>query len=514
MTTDPDVPRRFAPTVVRGASLISSGYLLTQLITLGSYVILARLAGPAVFGAVAAAWLLIGVGTLFSESGMSAALIQRDNRLDEAAATAVLSTFLGGMALSLIALALSPLVGLYFHSSQIGLLAAALSGVLLINAATVVPDALMRRRFSVVRRVVIDPLNAFIYGLAGVVALSAGMGAWGLIIAIYAAGCFRAVAVWVANRWLPDFHKASFGMWRELASYARHVVASQILRRVGDVATTAVIGRILGTTMLGQYRFGWRMANQVGMPVAVGGMFVLLPAFARMATDTERLRAAFLRSARLLSLLVLPISFALIPLGEPLTVALLGEPWREAGHVLAALTGVTAALPFITLGNELFKAVNRPDLLPRVTLVRTVGMLLSIAVVVPLGVVGVASGMSIAFLLAALYGLRHVAQVLTVSAGLLAAQFAAPALASAVMALGLFVFVGLTTSEDQAPLIRATWLVTSILLGTTAYFGIIVTFSKTAAEELKSVLHILRRSRSTGLGADVSTAADTAPEKP
>ena len=42
----------------------------------------------------------------------------------------------------------------------IGCAFAALSGVLFLNAVTVVPDALMRRRFSYVRLMIVDPLNA------------------------------------------------------------------------------------------------------------------------------------------------------------------------------------------------------------------------------------------------------------------------------------------------------------------------------------------------------------------
>ena len=75
--------------VVRGAGITGAGVLLTQVITFASYIVLARLAGPAVFGTFAAAWTLVGFSTIFVESGMSAALIQRRDRLEEAASTAV-----------------------------------------------------------------------------------------------------------------------------------------------------------------------------------------------------------------------------------------------------------------------------------------------------------------------------------------------------------------------------------------------------------------------------------------
>ena len=88
---------------------------------------------------------------------MSAALIERQDRLEETAATATVATFAAGVALSLLALTLSPIVRFYFHSQDVGLVAAALSGRLLLNAAVVVPDALLLRRFSFLRTNVVDP---------------------------------------------------------------------------------------------------------------------------------------------------------------------------------------------------------------------------------------------------------------------------------------------------------------------------------------------------------------------
>jgi O-antigen/teichoic acid export membrane protein len=250
-------------------------------------------------------------------------------------------------------------VGLYFSSREIGLLSAALSGVLLVNAATVVPDALMRRRFAYARRIVVDPVNATVYGIAAAVALSLGMEAWGLVFAKYIAGIVRVSTVWIFNRWLPDLRKASFEMWRELASYARHVALSELLREIGGVANTALIGRFLGIAPLGSCQFGWRMATQAAVPLA-SSAYMLLPAFARIAHDRDRFQHAFHRSVRLLLTLVLPASFALLLLGEQVGVTLLGERWREAGRVLTALAGVTLALPLLVLATEVFKAANRP----------------------------------------------------------------------------------------------------------------------------------------------------------
>jgi hypothetical protein len=107
-----------------------------------------------VFGTLAAGWTIVGVSAFLAKSGMSAALIQRQGRLEETAATATVATFAGGVALSLPALALSPIVGFYFHGRHVGLVAGARGRAL--HERRVVPDALLRRRFSFLRTSVVD----------------------------------------------------------------------------------------------------------------------------------------------------------------------------------------------------------------------------------------------------------------------------------------------------------------------------------------------------------------------
>jgi len=182
----PPPPPSLRRITVRGAKLAFSGYILSQLGLFGVYVVLARLISPREFGVYAAASVVTGVGSLFAESGMMSALIRRADRIDEAASTAFYSLLLGGVLLSASALALAPAVGLFFGSARVEALSAALSGLLLLRALTVVPDALLQRRFSYARRVAVDPLGALAFAAASIISCANGAGGWGLVAGAYA----------------------------------------------------------------------------------------------------------------------------------------------------------------------------------------------------------------------------------------------------------------------------------------------------------------------------------------
>jgi O-antigen/teichoic acid export membrane protein len=250
-------PRNLTRTVLRGVGFAGGGYLLSQTITFATYLALARLTTPGEFGKFAAGSIVIGVGTLFAESGMLAALIHRRDRLAEAANTALVATVLAGFGMGVLALALSPVIGFLFHSREIALVAAAMSGYLVLRQMTVVPDALLQRRFSFIRRGIVEPAAVVAFGLTAVVACAEGSGVWGLVLGTYASVALQVLLSWSLVGWRPNLRLVSLRMWGELVQFGRHVVAGEFVRRSTAEISTVLIGRFLGAAALDRSRPSW-----------------------------------------------------------------------------------------------------------------------------------------------------------------------------------------------------------------------------------------------------------------
>ena len=482
-----EVPPDLTRAVVRGAGVASVLQLASQVIALGFYIAMARLTTPAVFGTFAAAIILVGVTGLFAESGMQAAVVQRRERVEEAAATAVVATLAGGALLSLVALVAAIPIGLYFHSREIGVVAASLAGLLFLNAAPLVPAAIMQRRFMALRRSLLEPITTASYGLATTIALAAGLGVWGFVVGSYASTVARTVAAWLFVGWSPNLRKASFAMWRELAGFGRHLVASEFLREITDVGTTALLGHFLGTAPLGYYRAGARLANQAASPIITASITMLLPAFARIAHEEERLRAAAMRALRMQSVLVFPLSLAFIPLGERIVVTLLGERWHTAGIVVAALAGLMFSLPPMQIAAEVFKGVGRPEFVGRQALVAATGALAAIAAALPFGVEAAAVGVSIAALIVALYSAAALARLLRISLRRMLLELAPQTIASLAMAGILLGLNGVLAAGDTT-LERIGVLAVEALVGGISYLAILRVIQPPLVHELRGVV--------------------------
>jgi O-antigen/teichoic acid export membrane protein len=493
---EPDIePTNLSDTVVRGAGLAGTGFVLAQVITLGSYLVLSRLATPEDFGVFAAGAVIVSTGLVFAESGMLAAIIHRPGPIDAAASTAVVSTCAAGLGLCLLSLATAPLLGHFFGSTQIGEIAAVMSGVLLLRSTMIVPAALLQRRFSFLRRVVIEPVGAMALGAAAIVACANGLGAWGLVIGYYAAAVADVLLSWTLVRWRPRLHLVSIALWRELVRYGRFMVASTVIERASQQVPTLLLGRFVNTNALGQFRYADRIAATPFSLIVQAGSYVLFPAFARITNDRERFRAGLLRSLGLMCALAFPLGFLLIPLGVPAAVLLFGHPWREAGYAAMALAMVPAAGTPISFASEAFKADGKPSTLTGVHIVLAIASTLAMIALLPFGLVGVSGGISVGMTVGAIYALVRVHRRIGLRSAGIVRAILPPAAAAVLMAAALLPVEFLVVDAASQPISKGLALLgAEALAGLALYAVALRVFAPAMIHDLTSLItRLIRR---------------------
>jgi O-antigen/teichoic acid export membrane protein len=485
-------PRHLTGTVVRGVGLAGSGYLISQVVNLAIYLVLARLATPTDFGQLAAGAVVVLAGISLADSGLNAAVIQRRDRIEEAASTALIAVVLSGILFTAAALAISPLIGHLFGSHEVTLVAAASSGWILIRSFAIIPDAMLQRRFSFLRRMVIDPLGIVVFGAVAIATTAAGMGVWGLVLGSYAQYTTMSVSSWVLGGWRPQLRLASVGMWRELVSFGRHVMTSNMVARISGVLSTAIIGRIFGTDTLGQFRYSNRVVSSPLGALMNAGSYVLYPALSRISDDARRFERGFLRSVRLTCATAMPLSFILLPLGVPLALVAFGSQWREAGELISAMFAYSGARAFISTTRETFKASGRSEGLPRIQAVSfglTLGLILAWSW---LGPIGVGVGVSLSSIGTAVYATRAVAPVSGVPVRRIVAEIWPPVAASAVMAGAVFLAQLVVEPQAHGTAMGLMLLVGEGLLGAAVYIGALTVVAPSTVRELREIVRHLR----------------------
>jgi hypothetical protein len=126
-----------------------------------------------------------------------------------------------------------------------------------------------------------------------------------------------------------------------------------------------------------------------------------------------------------------------------------------------------------------------------------VGSVFFMVAFLPLGIVGVAGGFSLAYALAAVVALRGVGRVLVLPLTKIFTELLRPALASVAMLLALTLFVRfVATVDNKSALSQLAWLAAEVLLAMVSYGAILAVIAPSAVAELKQALRTLVRFRS------------------
>ncbi len=489
-----DAPRTaYGRIAARGGLIALVGFGGSQLVTLLTYVVLARLILPSQLGVFAAGSLITGVGLLFAESGMLAALLTRRERFEEAANTAFVWNVVSGCGLALLSLGVSPLVGVVFRHRGVVGVSAALSGILWLRALSIVPDAILQRRLSFLRRVVIDPLAMVAFGVVAISTTSTGAGVWGLVLASYASTSTRAIGTWSFARWRPHPRAASMALWREIIAFSRSVLLSEIIRHGVANLDVLLIGRFAGAASLGQYRYGQRVASQPGGAWVAAGAYVVLPIFSRFSDDVQRLRAACLRVLRWMAIVLFPVALSLSALGPTITTLVFGREWRAAGWALMALAGVSIGLAVVSVASETFKVLGRPGELPKVHAVSAVASAGCMLALLPLGMIGVAGGLSLGWCIVAAYAIKRMQAVVGLPAKAVLHTLVLPLLVGAAVSLiGYVADTGVVHADRHGAVIGLIALSAELLAMWTVYAAVLTMIDRDLRRALLSGLRWLR----------------------
>jgi PST family polysaccharide transporter len=312
---------------VSGFIWIFSGSAVQSLLRIGVLVVLARLLSPTEFGLVGAATVVISLADVFSQLGVSPAIVQRPDLDDTHISAGFTVSLLLGLVTGLLVAALSPWLARAFNINALTPIIAALALSFPLRGCSVVAEALLQRamRFRAIAGVTIA---SFILGYAFVSVTLAllGWGVWSLVFGQLTQTLFMTGGYLYYAR-----HSLALSLNRPAMGQLLHFGTGISVSRIGNYialnADNFIVGRYLGASALGfysrAYQFLMQPTNLIGSVVDR----VLFPAMVSVQNDREKLTRGYRRCVALSAMITLPLSALLIVLAPDIIRLLLGQKW-------------------------------------------------------------------------------------------------------------------------------------------------------------------------------------------
>lgn len=343
---------------LRAAKWNYIGVVFRVVIQLIAQIVLARFLGPAEFGYYALCFMVVGVGYLLAEMGLSSALIQTrsltSNDIQRVWTLLVISGLLWAGLLAAVAEQLALLLGnpeaaAYLRFAAIPLFLQVIASVAL---------ALLRKSLDF-KRIQLAQLTGMIVGQVFV----------GFTLAVILHTAWAMLWAWLVQlliSWILMFTTVRHRLipaWPQginhLSWFGARALTTNIANWLIENLDNLLVARFFGARSLGFYAVSYNLVRYPTNHLVTTLQSVLFPTSAAIQNDPSALRAAYLATLSLVAVVTVPVFISAAILAEPLILVLYGQEWKEA---IAMMQPLALAMPLhamTAVSGPLLWGINR-----------------------------------------------------------------------------------------------------------------------------------------------------------
>lgn len=460
-----------------GSNWLSRGLGIIKMI------ILARLLLPLDFGILGLAILSINILNVFSETGIESALIQRQKIGKAELDTAWTIKIIRGLILFVLLFMCAGWFASYFDNASLKPILKVMAVVFLLEGCTNIGIVFFQKELEFKKKAILLLSADFAAFTAAILLAFWLRNVWALVLGsivwatVKCLGSFRIHLYRPRIRW--DWPVA-----KGLLNFGKHIFWITLMTFVVTSGDDAMVGKLLGLTILGFYTMAYNIAN---FPVAsLAGIVgkISFPAYSILQNEPERLKEAFGKVFEAVMIILLPLTGLIFLLAQDFTAVCLGEKWLPMVPALKILCLFGLFRGLTNVFAALHLAVNRPNIQSRN---KTIEMVAFLVLVYPLalkwGLVGVSWGVTIVYGISALINTIDTSRLLRPLWTIMANALVFPLV---VLAILIAIFWGI---RSFIPLEMDLWrFLSSVFLYLIAYGGTLVLFKRQLLKDILSVL--------------------------
>jgi polysaccharide transporter, PST family len=310
--------------------------LAVQILRVGGMIALARELAPADFGLLKVLLIVSMFATIFCESGIPDALIQRKVLTAEHEVTAWWLT-LGLVSFTVAALyLLAPVIASAMAMPPLGFGIRLICLPMFLEGTAIVAIARLSRQLRFGVLAIADVIGELAFLATAFIVLWHGHPRWSLAAGLGARFAAHAAAVWIAYRRVPA-GIPRLAAARELSRFAASALGGRIVTVASGNADFLLVGRLLGGRALGFYSMAWDLLRFVPDRLHRVAGRVAFPAFCKLQDDNAQLGRAYLNFIGYIARVVLPIAGCVAIAAPELIVNIYGRQWFPAATPMRLL---------------------------------------------------------------------------------------------------------------------------------------------------------------------------------
>lgn len=300
--------------------------------------ILARYLTPEDFGLVGIVMVVVGFAQVFTDAGMSAAIVQRQNITNNQLSSLYWLNIFSGIAVFCAVWAVAPVAASFFKEET-------LKDLFRLSAATflIIPFG-QQFQFLLQKELKFDTISKIdvastLFGAALSIALAIfGFGASSIILGALFSALIKSLSLLSKGilMYMPRLY-FKYSDIKDFLSFGLYQMGEKSLNYFASRVDQLIIGKYLGSEQLGYYNIAFNLVIQPVSRINPIINRVAFPLYAQVQNDNERLKRGFLQTTRYLTLINFPLLAGLAAVANPFVSTVYGPQWAPCAPIIQIL---------------------------------------------------------------------------------------------------------------------------------------------------------------------------------
>jgi len=467
---------------VNAAGWVMASRVISQIISFGFGIALARLLTPDDFGLIAMVMVFTGVAGLLSDIGLGAALIQKKDVYDIHFSSVFWINLTVACMLAVILFFVSPLLSDFYSRPEVENICKAMALGFPLGALSSVPRTRLVKELLFKYITISEVVALIVSGVIAIILAILGFGYWSLVVNILLQQFIQTIIIWWASKWRPGTRVSQYAI-KELMGFSLSVFATQFLQYIGRNIDKLVLGKFLGGKSLGVYD---KAQSLMLFPLqnishVIGS--VMFPSLSIIQSDNERVKYIYLRAIRAIALLTFPMMAGIFVVADVFVIGVLGHQWIEVIPVLRIFCFAGMISSIVTVTGSLYRSQGAAALQLRINLITQPIRIAGIILGLHWGILGVTSGYCIALFVNSMITLSVAGKLIDLKLFTLIKYLAPIVTPTALMTISLYVFQSFVVLKSELLA-----LLLQVIVGVILYWIFLILMKVEAYTDVKTVL--------------------------
>jgi PST family polysaccharide transporter len=229
----------------------------------------------------------------------------------------------------------------------------------------------------------------FVSSIVGITAAVLKYEVWSLVAYQIGQSAFKSMFLMFSVKWKPQL-KIPLKKLKKQIQFSVYAQIGAVLNFFSRNADDILVGRVLGSSVLGIYQMSYRMMLwPLQKTTQIIGR-VMFPSLSLIQDDKERVKRIYLQVVSIIAFIVFPVIFGLFVLSSPAILYVMGEKWRNVIPIFQVLCLLGILQSISASQGWIFLSQGRTDLQFKVFLFSVVIIITSFFIGIRYGAMGVA----------------------------------------------------------------------------------------------------------------------------